>query len=67
MYSLIKVLIITSADQNRNMHMFHKKILIMNYIHLKLFYGGLVQTLPSKMSVIFDFGQGIICLKTLKR
>ena len=42
---LLKILNITSADQNKNMHILYKKnILKFNYIHLKLFFGGLVQT-----------------------
>ena len=43
---LVKGPNITSADQNRNTHIIYKKkILKLNYIHLKLFFGGLVQTL----------------------
>ena len=41
----IKVLNITLADQNGNMPIFYQKIPKLNYIHLKLFFGGLVQTL----------------------
>ena len=42
---LVKVLNIISNDKNRNMHIIYKKIPKLNYIHLKLFFGGLVQTL----------------------
>ena len=39
---LVKVLNLISANQNRNMHIFYKKkIPKLNYIHLKLFFGGL--------------------------
>ena len=43
---LVKVLNKISANQNKIIHIFYKeKFLKLNYIHLKLFFGGLVQTL----------------------
>ena len=49
------------------MHIFFKeKIPKLNYIHLKLFFGGLVQNLQffCKMSMTFESGKDIIFLET---